>query len=81
MVEEGFSHIVECSILNAYILDCDTGALYYVEELIGSFTSRKRAGRLRSGDHPVMGHWPQHSEKIRDCVVCNQVWITMSQDT
>ena len=94
--KRGFSHIVECSILNAYILDCDLHPLQHslcgrnkrdylafrlqlAEELIGGFTSRKRAGRPRSGDHldcqrltPDIGHWPQYCEKIRDCVVCSK---------
>ena len=62
-----FSHILECAILNAYVLDshihplehalrgrCKRDFLTFIlqlaEELIGGFSSRKRAGR-RASEH------------------------------
>ena len=90
-----FSHILECAILNAYVLDSHihplehalrgrrkrdflTFRLQLAEELIGGFSSRKRAGRRASGEHQNLqrlkvdlGHWPQQSAKSRSCVVCN----------
>ena len=90
-----FSHIVECAILNTYILDSHIHPLEHAlrgrkkwdylsfqlqlaEELIGSLTSHKRAGRRWSGEHtytqrlaPEFGHWPQESPTSQCCVVCS----------
>ena len=88
-----FSHVLECAILNAYVLDSHihplehalrgrkrdylTFRLQLTEELIGGFSSRKRAGRRPSGEHLNMqrltidlGHWPEQSPKSLGCVVC-----------
>ena len=52
--------------------------LQLAEELIGSFSSQKRAGRRRYGEHsdtqrvdPGLGHWPQESPTSRCCIVCS----------
>ena len=51
--------------------------LQLAEELIGGFSSWKRAGRRPSGEHLNMqrltvdlGHWPEQSPKSLGCVVC-----------
>lgn len=51
--------------------------LELANELIGSFSSRKRPGRQLSSEHAQMGrmnwtlgHWPEPVERKSDCVVC-----------
>lgn len=51
--------------------------LELARELVGTFSSQKRAGRPRSAEHnqverlkPDMGHWPRQAKKPRRCVVC-----------
>ena len=92
-----FAHIIECAILNAYVLESHTKPLEHAlrgrskrdflrfrlqlaEELIGSFRSRKRAGRRRSDEHeqaarlkPHHGHWPVQVTSKLDCVVCSTI--------
>ena len=45
------------------------------EELIGTFRSRKRAGRRRSSEMDrlkvELGHWPIQVPEKRECVACN----------
>ena len=83
-----FSHLIECSLLNAHILDSLTVhaqskrdflsfRLDVAKGLIGTFSSRKAAGR-RSGEstelerlNPQLGHWPTTSKRKLNCVVCS----------
>ena len=51
--------------------------LELANELIGSFTSRKRPGRRLSSEHSqfgrlnrTLGHWPVYVKRKSDCVVC-----------
>ena len=87
-----FAYIIECSLLNAYILEKDAKTLEHVlrghkkrdflrfrievaEELIGTFRSRKRAGRRRSSEADrlkmELGHWLIQVPEKRECVACN----------
>ena len=87
-----FAHTLECSILNAYILERHAKPLQHAlrgrnkrdflrfrlelaEQLIGTFRSRKRAGRRRSTESdrlkPQLGHLPIQVANKLECVVCN----------
>ena len=80
-------YIVEVAALNAYVLDkhAHTGRdsrdyltfrIALAEELVGSFSGRRRIGRPRSLENQrlerldtSLGHWPEVVQEKRDCVV------------
>ena len=79
-----FFHLLECSVLNAYILHQDHGIhptlshLQFREELvtqlISNFSSRKRQAAHRAETErlqPELKHLPIHVDSIKDCVCCN----------
>ena len=86
-----FFYLLECSILNAYILDKFVRPAEHaaagrqkrdmlqfredlIDQLIGSFSSRRRPGRPPSVEQdrliPSLGHYPEFDEQRGRCVVC-----------
>ena len=79
-----FFHLLECSVLNAYILHQHHGLhrkldrlefrKELVSQLISNFSSRKRPSSTHRSDaeclQPELKHLPIHMNEMKDCVCC-----------
>ena len=89
-------YIIEVAALNAYVLDkhAHTGRdsrdylafrIALAEELVGSFSGRRRIGPPRSLESQrlerldtSLGHWPEVVQEKQECVVCSSYIVLHS---